>query len=147
MIALISTVLPCTKDELWRRIVEPKSLQYVASPVLSFIPIEDGALGDEWRIDKTYDLKLYFLKVIPLGRHSIRLVKIDKEAGVIESRESGLLARVWNHTIRFRQTANGTVNYADRIEIQAGILTPVIWAFAHFFYRHRQRRWKALLQR
>lgn len=68
------------------------------------------------------------------------------EANLIESRESGALAPVWNHTIRFHSLEDGKLHYIDEIEIQAGLLTGVIWAFAHLFYRHRQRRWKKLLR-
>lgn len=32
-------------------------------------------------------------------------------------------------------------------ESRAGLLTGVVWAFAHLFYPHRQRRWKMLLRR
>jgi len=42
--------------------------------------------------------------------------------------------------------ARGKVSYTDEIEIQAGWLTPVIWLFAHIFYRHRQRRWKVMMK-
>lgn len=51
-----------------------------------------------------------------------------------------------NYNIWFREVEGGKVSYTDEIEIQAGWLTPVIWLFAHVFYRHRQRRWKALLK-
>jgi hypothetical protein len=34
--------------------------------------------------------------------------------------------------------------YRDTIEIDAGILTFVVWAWANWLYRHRQRRWRAL---
>lgn len=146
MIARISTLLQCTEDRLWRKLLEPKSLQYVASPVLSFAPAVKGALDGEWAEGKTYELNLYFLKVIPLGRHSIRLVTIDRERNAITSSESGLLAPVWNHSISFRQVGADRVSYTDEIEIRAGWLTPVIWLFAHLFYRHRQRRWKTLLK-
>jgi hypothetical protein len=147
MIARISTRLPCSENELWQRIIEPGSLQFVASPILSFVPAEDCDLEGEWQVGRPYPLKLYFLKVIPLGRHTIQLVKIDKDTNTIASRESGLLARVWNHTISFREVSPGVVSYKDEIEIRAGWLTPVIWLFAQLFYRHRQRRWKALLRR
>ena len=53
---------------------------------------------------------------------------------------------VWNHTIRFRPLENGKLHCTDEIEIQAGLLTGVVWAFAHVFYRHRQRRWRRLLR-
>jgi hypothetical protein len=35
----------------------------------------------------------------------------------------------------------------DTVEVRAGVLTPFIWLFAQLFYRHRQRRWRALVAR
>jgi hypothetical protein len=32
----------------------------------------------------------------------------------------------------------------DRIEIDAGVMTPLVAGFAAIFYRYRQRRWRAL---
>jgi hypothetical protein len=146
MLARISTRLACTEAVLWQRIIKPTSLQFVASPILRFIPAEGGTLAGEWQVGLAYPLKLYLLGFIPLGRHTIRLVEIDKNRHLIASQESGRLARVWNHTIHFREVAPGQVSYVDEIEIQASWLTPLIWAFAQVFYRHRQRRWKVLLK-
>jgi hypothetical protein len=147
MIARISTRLTCSEDELWQKVMEPRSLQFVASPLLSFVPVQEGSLSGAWQVGVPYPLKLYFLKLIPLGRHTIQLVRIDKETYTIVSQESGHLARVWNHTISFRMIAPNVVSYTDEIEIQAGWLTPAIWLFAQLFYRHRQRRWKVLLRK
>ncbi len=146
MIARIRTILPCTESQLWQKISQPTSLQYVASPILGFVPARGDELTGQWRVGCTYRLKLYFLKLIPLGWHTIRLLKMDKKTNTISSQESGLLAQVWNHNISFREVASGKVSYTDEIEIQAGWLTPAIWLFAHLFYRHRQRRWKVLLK-
>lgn len=146
MFARISTQLACTESQLWQYIIKPDSLQFVASPILTFVPIEPGVFDGEWKVGRDYPLKLYFLKVIPLGVHTIHLVKVDKDKNLISSRESGLLARVWNHTISFQEIEPGTVSYTDEIEIRAGWLTPFIWLFAHVFYRHRQRRLKVLLK-
>jgi len=71
---------------------------------------------------------------------------MDKDTNTVSSQESGLLARMWNHDISFREVGPGKVSYTDEIEIQAGCLTPAIWLFAHLFYRHRQRRWKVLFK-
>jgi hypothetical protein len=147
MFARISTRLACTEVALWQKIIESRSLQFVASPVLSIVPVDAGTLDGEWQVGRTYPLKLYFMKYIPLGRHTIRLVKIDKDRNTISSRESGMLAPVWNHSISFQEVAPGIVSYTDEIEIRAGWKTPFIWLFAHVFYRHRQRRWKMLLQK
>ena len=133
-------------EKLWEKIIEPKSLQFVASPVLSFKPLVMGELDGEWIIGKTYELKLYFLNILPLGLHRIKIVTIDRESNIIVSNESGMLARVWNHTIRFHQGEQGKLSYTDEIEIKAGWLTMAIWVFAHLFYRHRQKRWKILLK-
>ena len=146
MIARISTELACSEQALWQKIIEPSSLQFVASPVLDFRPEQHDALIGEWKVGIPYKLKLYFLKCIPLGRHTIQLVKIDKESNTIVSQENGSLARIWNHTIRFNQIGQNSVSYSDEIEIHAGWLTPFIWLFAQLFYRHRQRRWKLLLR-
>lgn len=146
MIARISTYFNCTEEQLWKRIIEPKSLQFVASPILDFTPLIKGELDGDWVVGRTYDLKLRFLNILPLGHHRIRLVTIDRGSNTIESNESGLLAPVWNHTIRFRQVEEGRLRYTDEIEIQAGWLTAAIWVFAQVFYRHRQKRWKILLK-
>ena len=146
MLARISTRLACTEGKLWQRIVNPGSLQYVASPILTFVPAEEEGFDDEWQVGRVYHLNLYFLRIIPLGQHTIQLVNIDRDANTILSKESGQLARVWNHRIHFREVSPGIVSYTDEIEIKSGWLTPVIWLFAQLFYRHRQRRWKSLLQ-
>lgn len=147
MFARISTQFACTESELWQKLSRMESLEFVASPVLRFTPIEPGVSGSEWEVGRDYRLKLFFLGFIPLGRHTIRLVTVDRDQKRISSRESGLLARVWNHEISFRESQPGLVSYSDEIEIRAGWLTPMIWLFAHLFYRHRQRRWKVLLRK
>lgn len=146
MFARISTRLACTESELWKDISRPNSLQFVASPILRFEPIESEDLDHEWEVGRDYPLKLYFLGIIPLGRHTIQLVEVDKDRNFIASRERGTLAPVWNHSISFHETQPGLVSYTDEIEIRAGLLTPLIWLLAHLFYRHRQRRWKVLLK-
>jgi hypothetical protein len=147
MIARISTVLDFAEEDFWKKVIEPRSLQFVASPILSFRPTLTDEFDGEWVEGKTYDLRLYFLKIVPLGYHKIKLVKIDKQSNTIVSNESGTLAPVWNHTIWFRKVEQNKLLYMDEVEIKAGLLTPAIWIFACLFYRHRQKRWKILLKK
>lgn len=142
----IATSFSCTADALWQRIIEPRSLVYVAAPLLKFVPVDGGQLPARWEVGEPYALRLYLLKWLPLGRHTIRLVTIDEATHTIVSEERGHLARVWNHIIRFHEVASGRVHYCDEIDIRAGLLTLLIWLFAQVFYRHRQRRWKRLLR-
>jgi hypothetical protein len=39
---------------------------------------------------------------------------------------------------------DGTL-YTDNVRVEAGILTPIVWAFAVCFYQYRQRRWCQLV--
>jgi hypothetical protein len=145
MLARISTVFDCTGKQFWDRIIKPKSLQFVAAPLLRFEPLVAGELDGEWVVGKTYVVRLSFLGFLPMGQHRIKIVTIDRTTNTIESQENGSLARVWNHTMHFYPSGAGQLRYTDEIEIMAGVLTPFIWAFAHLYYRHRQRRWKELL--
>jgi len=147
MLARISTTFDCTAEQLWAEISRPASLRFVAAPLLHFEPLVPGELDGEWAVGKTYALRLSLFGFLPAGEHRITLASIDRETNLIESKESGALAPVWNHTIRFHPLENGKLHYTDEIEIGAGLLTGVVWAFAHVFYRHRQRRWKVLLRR
>jgi ligand-binding SRPBCC domain-containing protein len=145
MLARISTTFDCTAEQLWDEISRPASLRFVAAPLLRFEPLVPGALDSEWVVGKTYDLRLSLFGFLPAGEHRITIASLDREANLIESKESGALSPVWNHTIRFHALGDGKLHYTDEIEVQAGLLTGFIWAFAHLFYRHRQRRWKKLL--
>jgi hypothetical protein len=146
MLARISTTFAGTAEQLWDAISRPASLRFVSAPFLHFESLVPGELDGDWVVGKTYALRLYLFGFLPAGEHRITLATIDREANLIESKESGALAPVWNHTIRFHAVGAGRLQYTDEIEIQAGLRTGVIWAFAHLFYRHRQRRWKKLLR-
>jgi hypothetical protein len=55
--------------------------------------------------------------------------------------------RHWDQHNRIRTTPDGRNLCSDEIEVTAGLLTPLIWAFAQWFYRHRQFRRRYLVLR
>jgi hypothetical protein len=63
---------------------------------------------------------------------------------MLVSREFGGLITTWNHDIEVTPVDTTTCRYRDRIEIEAGVMTPLIVLYARWFYRMRQRRWRAL---
>jgi len=146
MIATISTTFNVTPKILWREIVKPKSLRFVSAPILYFFPTDNTDLSKDWQINREYNFKSYFLKIIPLGEHKVILNKIDIVSNEIISNESIGLIKVWNHTINFNAINSRQIEYTDTIEIKAGLLTFFIWLFSHIFYRHRHKRWKILLR-
>lgn len=143
----ITTTLKTTSQIMWQKISQPASLVYVSSPILRFVPLEGSRLDEAWDLESVYHLRLYFLQILPMGKHTIRFAEFDESAYTIVSHESGTLAKVWNHRITFKSTGESSISYCDEVEIKAGLLTPFIWGFAHCFYRHRQRRWKKVLKK
>ena len=146
MKAIISTTIKTSPEKIWNEIQKISSLLHVAAPLLKFRSTDNGNLPDQWSIGKEYPLALYFLGIIPLGKHVIRISKIDSHNMTILSNEFGHLTNTWNHLIKIERIEEEKIKYTDEIDIEAGPLTIGIWLFSQFFYRHRQRRWKALLK-
>ncbi|MBN2003782.1 MAG: hypothetical protein JXA21_10530 [Anaerolineae bacterium] len=46
--------------QFWDKIIEPKSLQFVAAPLVRFDPLVAGELNGEWIVGKTYAVRLAF---------------------------------------------------------------------------------------
>ncbi len=144
MRAKIQTVISVPAENMWGELQKVSSLRHVAAPLLQFSARNDKPLPEKWAVGEEYRLRISLFGLIPLGRHTIAIDDIRLDAWTIVSREHGRLARVWNHLIKIEPIDESRIRYTDEIEIQAGILTGLIWIFAHVFYRHRQRRWKKL---
>ena len=87
---------------------------------------------------------VFLFGLLPFSRHHLHIVSIDESTRTLSSREFGGLITTWNHDIEVVRIDAVTCRYRDRIEIDAGIMTPVIVLYARWFYRMRQRRWRAL---
>lgn len=146
MKATISTRIKTSEERMWEELQKASSLIRVASPILKFKLKTDDAFPEKWVLGTEYRFRLWFFGLIPLGSHHITIVKLDKEKRTLVSNEHGSLARTWNHLIQLESIDEDTIQYMDEVEIQAGLLTFPIWLFAHFFYRHRQRKWKKMLE-
>jgi hypothetical protein len=145
MKAIITTTINTEANMMWEELQKTSSLIHVAAPLLKFTPQDSSQLPEKWDVGKDYHLKLSFFGIIPLGNHTIRLIEINPEKKEIISNEYGFLTKTWNHRIKIEPMDSHNIIYTDEIEIKAGLLTFSVWLFAHFFYRHRQKRWKKLL--
>jgi hypothetical protein len=83
--------------------------------------------------------------LLPSTPHTFRIVSVDGDKMQIDTRESGVSIQAWNHSMKVQPISETRCRYEDRIELQAGLLTPVVWAFASLFYRYRQSRWRQLV--
>jgi hypothetical protein len=149
--AVITTVFDAPVDRIWAELKTTRVLHHVAAPLIAFEPIDPPALPILWD-DGHYLVKLRFLTLIPLGHQRIVTSTPQPEAqaeGVFRLRDQGTgdIAKVWDHFIVIQGRPDGRTAYRDEVEVKAGVFTLGVWLFAHWFYRHRQARWRRLVRR
>jgi hypothetical protein len=137
-----SIVLPASADAVWAAVQTPGAFRLVTRGLLVMPawrgrvePWQEGESGLGW---------VLLFGVVPLSRHHIHLVDLDHRTRTLRSNEHGGVIRRWDHDITVEPMTGGRCRYRDRIEIDAGALTPVVAAWARFFYWARQRRWVGL---
>ena len=143
-------LLPCSPQRCFAEVETSQLLRYVSSPLVRFAAIDPPELPERWA-EASYKVGLRILGRIPFGSQVIQISRgafSDNETGfrasLRDNGHSALVAR-WDHWITI-ESAPGGCRYTDTVDIQAGIFTPLVWAFAWVFYRHRQRRWQRLVR-
>ena len=145
-----AVLLPCTPERCHEEVLTTRLLRYVASPMLRFDPIEPPVLPERWD-DGEHVVSLRLFGFLPFGRQVIGISRRDRSREMghfhAELRDNGRGSFIskWDHLITI-EAQDGACRYSDRVEVRAGLLTPFVWLFAWFFYRHRQRRWLGLAE-
>lgn len=137
-----STLLAASADAVWAAVKTPSAFRFVTRRLL-VMPVIRSRSG-EWREGETVVGWVFLFGFLPFSRHHLHIARIDDSTRTLSSREFGGLIAMWNHDIEVVPVDSATSRYTDRIEIEAGFMTPVIALYARWFYRMRQRRWKAL---
>jgi hypothetical protein len=140
------TVLNASADAVWQSLWRPATLIAVSAPLLRFRPVDPPSLPEVWHPGEAR-VTLWLFGVIPLGRQVISVSSGENAEGawVLRDNGRGALARRWDHRITITPAPGGRTAYRDEVTIEAGLLTPLVAAFAWVFYAHRQRRWHRLI--
>ncbi len=145
----ISTELGCSPDQAWQQVQTTRLMKHVTRPLLFFEPLEPPVWPDVWE-EKAYLCRTNLLGFLPLGKQwiDVRFSGPDpahtNQTYQVCDKGRGDLVRKWDHLVVIEGTPAGKTRYTDRLEIEAGILTPLVWLYGQVFYRHRQRRWRNL---
>lgn len=140
----VATELPCSAERAWELVRKWSTLQFIAWPLVRIGPTPGGTLPDWRQGDETLCRSALF-GLVPIGTRRVRFDTLDAGTGTIQTQESDVMVRSWRHQIRITPIDAGHCAYSDTVEIEAGLLTVPVWIWAHWFYRHRQRRWRKLL--
>ena len=138
----LSSSLSASADAVWNAVKTPAAFRKVTRGLLTMPVINNRP--DEWHEGETVIGWVFLFGFIPFSHHHLHIAKIDEEARTLSSREQGGLLKRWDHDIVVTQVGPETCSYRDRIDIDAGVVTPFVVLYARFFYRMRQRRWRAL---
>lgn len=140
----LSTSLACTLDQAVAHAMTPRLMRHVAWPLVSFMPLDAEDLQGTWT-PGTHWVRLRLFGLVPIGRQAIVISTPAVDGGfALRDAGHGTLIPVWDHLITIEPAGLG-VRYRDQVDVRAGLLTPLFWAFAQLFYRYRQRRWRRLV--
>ena len=134
----ISTFLPIAPEKLIEELKSPKQLQKTAAPLVYFDYCGEGELSEKWQ-PRAYLFSVRLFGFLPFGKHTMVFTYPDS----LSIRDNGYsgLCKKWDHLMTVRASAGGCI-YTDCAQIEAGILTPVLWLFGQAMYRFRQRSWR-----
>ncbi len=138
----VSTILDAPADAVWRTVQLPEAFVHVAG-VLARYPAAERH-PHPWRVGDELVGWTFLFRLLPFSHHRLAVRVVDDAERTLATEEGGGLLRRWDHVITVEDHADGRTRYTDRIEIDAGVLTPLVVAYATAFYRYRQRRWRRL---
>ena len=138
---IIYSILNNSIEKIWDKILNIETLNYICKPMVRF-KLETMDNSTKWEINKEYIFKLFIYGFVPFGKHRIILKKIDKNNGLIISKEQNNIVKIWNHKIKMEKKSEGLTVYTDEVEIYAGIFTLFVAIWGKIFYKHRRKKWK-----
>lgn len=138
------TKLSASPEKVFSEVKKPSLLLRIVEPIATVI-LMNGEFPENWEQGVTYVCKVRIFKWIPIGKRHLTIETIDDNNLTIQSREFDPLVKKWDHLIRVEASGNETL-YSDELDIEGRflILTPFVGLYAWIFYRHRQRRWRAI---
>jgi len=137
-----SSLLATSSDSAWYAATTVTAFKLVTRGVLRFPAV--AKREGRWRQGEVAHSWVYLFGVLPITRHRILVDELSDNTRTLVTREGGGLIREWNHTIIVVPVDANTCEYRDRVEIDAGVFTPIVAAYARWMYRTRQRRWVQL---
>jgi hypothetical protein len=145
MRVVLRFVIDAYPDAVWAALHDPAALRAVAAPILQMQPVGHRRFPPTWTPgDHLVRVRLFGL--VPVGDQVIR-VSSSRRAGarILEDSGgpvSGALGIVdgWRHRMAVSPLPDGRTLYRDRLDITAGVLTPLVWFGAWLFWQWRALR-------
>jgi hypothetical protein len=139
----LATRLSLSADSAWERLKRKNTFLYVTRGMVGYSGAESWP-DELFRVGATIPMRVRLFHLGLATPHEVQVVRVDEAVREIETEERNGSVRSWRHRMRVEPVSDSHCRYVDRIEIDAGLLTPLVWAFAFLFYKYRQARWRRL---
>lgn len=133
---------PSNIENIWNKIQDINTLREICRPKASFISCDNSPMI--WREGKSFVFKLFLHDFIPVGKHTINVIKMDKVSREIDTEEYNKTVIIWNHYIKMEEVNPNVTRYTDTVDLFAGSLTSIAAWWTMKFYMHRQRKWQKI---
>lgn len=147
----VATHIAVEPDAVWGLVQRPELLRHIASPLIRFAPTSGEGWPAQFVEHAPVAARLFLFGFISLGVQwivpSLHLSEGGEWPKRLRDNGYSRLIKRWDHWITVEPDSHGGTRYRDTVDVDAGLLTPFVWALAQLFYRHRQRRWRALARR
>jgi len=153
MVVMLKERLDCRPEAAWRALQSPTVMREVAGPWLGYASREDGGFPSRWE-PGDHPVQLLGAGFLPMGGQEISIsldttthtgVRIVRDAG---HGTEGLPAVItsWYHRMAVapHPADPSATLYRDRLEFDAGALTPGLWAGLWPLWQWRGLRLKQL---
>ncbi len=140
----VESTLGCSAEAAWRKVKSCETLAQVSRPIVTFRVAGGDGFPPEWSEGSTVRCRTYLFGCVPLGTRKFGIERVDEESREIQTRECDPLIRRWDHLLRVTPEGDHECRYSDTIDIEAGVLTPLVWLFARLYFRHRHKRWREI---
>ncbi|MCV0424967.1 MAG: hypothetical protein K5905_05825 [Roseibium sp.] len=127
---------PVSADRLWALAVDYDALGKVMKGIVSFEGLPNGRAHAGQKLD----VRISLFDKFPKQEYYIEILECNDRERVLTSNEKGAGVKHWLHKLQILETETGS-RLIDKIEIDAGWLTPIFAIWARYLYsaRHKPR--------
>ncbi len=142
--------LPCTVPDAFLALHNPKVFRQVSRPFLTFTPLRPASFPQHYESGKSYVVRAKAFGLIPLGTQEINPASShDAERSVFVDNGRGLsgalgVMKHFHHTMTLEPRGPGHTVLTDKLEWDAGVLSPAFYVGFRFFWWWRHTVMKRL---
>lgn len=127
---------PVAAARLWSLVTDYDALSEVMKGIASF----EGLPSGRTHTGQKMDVMVSLFGKLPKQPYHMEVVECDDQNMILRSSERGAGVKAWQHKLTVTEAETGS-RLHDKIDIDAGLLTPVFALWARYLYgaRHKPR--------